>query len=299
MDALLEILSPHFLLRNSMYASILIGFACPLVGVYMVLRRLLLLGIALPQISSTGVGVALSLPLWLNLQISEHASHTALGEHILAFVGSTVFSLVAILILTWLEQRGRGWPEARLSTTYVVAGALSILLLTVNRFGDAASLDLLKGEISSISNFDLVSTAISLAAVLLVLGLFHNELLLVSFDRTLAMILGKKVIFWDAVMYLLIGLTVSVAVLSVGPLITFGFLLLPPLTVRLFAQTMRQFAIMASVVGGVTSSIGFYVAFTWDLPIGPTDVLLLGVIYLLAFIAKAISQMLTKIIGQR
>ena len=299
MDALLEILSPHFFLRNSMYVSVVIGLVCPLAGVYLVLRRLVLLGVALPQISSSGVAVTLSLPLWLHIQIRERTSNTSLVEHILAFVGATVFSLVAILILAWLERRGRGWAEGRLATTYAVAGALSILLLSVNRFGDAASLDLLKGEISSISNFDLASTAVTLAVVLLALGLFHKELLLVSFDRTLAVTLGKKVIFWDAVLYLLIGLTVSVAVLSVGPLITFGFLVLPVLTVRLFVQNMRQLTIMASLIGGVTSFIGFYVAFTWDLPIGPTDILLLGAIYFLAFIAKAISQMLTKMIGQR
>src|ERR1041384_2686232 len=135
MDALLEILSPHFFLRNSMYVSVVIGLVCPLAGVYLVLRRLVLLGVALPQISSSGVAVTLSLPLWLHIQIRERTSNTSLVEHILAFVGATVFSLVAILILAWLERRGRGWAEGRLATTYAVAGALSILLLSVNRFG--------------------------------------------------------------------------------------------------------------------------------------------------------------------
>ena len=55
MDILHQILSPHFLLRNSVYTSILIGFTCPLVGVFLVLRRLVFMGVALPQISSTGV----------------------------------------------------------------------------------------------------------------------------------------------------------------------------------------------------------------------------------------------------
>ena len=146
-------------------------------------------------------------------------------------------------------------------------------------------LDLLKGEIITISNFDLVLTAATLAVVLVVLGLFQKETLLVSFDRAMAATLGKKVWFWDVLLYLLIGLTVSMAVLSVGPLISFGFLLIPALTAHLFAHNMRQFSILASLIGGASAFIGFWIAYQWDLPIGPADVVLLGTVYAAAWFA--------------
>ena len=285
METLRQILAPDFLLRNSVYTSVIIGFACPLVGVFLVLRRLIFMGVALPQISSTGVAVALSLPLWLGMDLSGHDTQNA---HMLAFAGSIVFTLIAILILAFLERRGRGLPEGRLGTAYVVAAALSILLLSKNRYAELGWLDLMKGEVITISNFDLTLTAIALAVVLIVLGLFHKELMLVSFDRTLAVTLRKNVAFWDAVTYLLIGFTVSMAVLSVGPLISFGFLLIPPLTAHLFARTMKQFAIYASIVGGTASFIGFWIAYQWDWPVGPTDVVLLGILYALGFAMKKI-----------
>jgi len=283
METLRQILSPDFLLRNSVYTSVLIGFACPLVGVFLVLRRLIFMGVALPQISSTGVAVALSLPLWLGM---EPISHGEQSGHLLAFTGSIVFTLAAILVLAFLERRGRGLPEGRLGTAYVVAAALSILLLSKNRYAELGWLDLMKGEVITISNFDLALTAIALALVLAVLGLFHKELMLVSFDRALAVTLRKNVVLWDAVIYLLIGFTVSMAVLSVGPLISFGFLLIPPLTAHLFARTMKQFIVFASIIGGLASFIGFWIAYQWDWPVGPTDVVLLGIIYLLGFLAQ-------------
>jgi ABC-type Mn2+/Zn2+ transport system permease subunit len=83
------------------------------------------------------------------------------------------------------------------------------------------------------------------------------------------------------------------AVLSVGPLIAFGFLLIPALTAQLFARNMRQFMILSSVLGGVSAFIGFWMAYQWDLPIGPTDVVLLGVIYTFAFCAKKTLGMFT------
>ena len=283
MESLKQILSPDFLLRNSVYTSVLIGFTCPLVGVFLVLRRLVFMGVALPQISSTGIAVALSVPMWLGAMQPEHAAH---NEHLLAFAGSTIFSLAAILILAFLERRGRGHPEGRLGAAYVVAAALSILLLSKNRYAEVGWLDLLKGEIIAISNFDLTLTAATLAVVLAVLGLFQKELLLVSFDRAMAVTLGKKVLFWDVLLYLLIGLTVSMAVLSVGPLISFGFLLIPALTAHLFAKNMRQFVILASLIGGASAFVGFWIAYQWDCPIGPTDVVLLGIIYALGFGVK-------------
>jgi zinc transport system permease protein len=94
------------------------------------------------------------------------------------------------------------------------------------------------------------------------------------------------VLLWDALLFLLIGLTISMAVLSVGPLVTFGFLLIPPLTAHLFARNMRQFALMASLIGGAAAFVGFCLAYRWDYPVGPTDVALLGIIYGLAFLAR-------------
>src|SRR5262245_49711881 len=106
LNTLREILDPQFILRNSVYVSLLIGFACPLVGVYLVLRRLIFMGVALPQISSAGIAFAFSLPA-LGLMGHEHAAHFEGDQQLLAFVGALSFTLVAILFLAFLERRGR------------------------------------------------------------------------------------------------------------------------------------------------------------------------------------------------
>jgi ABC-type Mn2+/Zn2+ transport system permease subunit len=89
-------------------------------------------------------------------------------------------------------------------------------------------------------------------------------------------------------LYVLIGLTVSMAVLSVGPLIAFGFLLIPALTAHLFAHNMRQFTILSSLVGGAVAFLGFWIAYQYDFPVGPTDVVLLGVLYATAWIVSGL-----------
>ena len=290
METLREIFDPNFLLRNSVYISAIFGLTCPLVGVFLILRRLVFMGVALPQISSCGIAFAFALQGW---GLLPHA-HESAGEHTLAFLGSTVFTLAAILLLSLLARRGRGSVETRIGTAYVLAGAWSILLLVKNPIGEHGLLDLLKGEIIAISNFELVATAGAFALVIAALVVFQKEFLLVSFDPEMAVTLKKRVLGWDAFLFLLIGLTISMSVLSVGPLVTFGFLLLPPLTAHLFARNMRQFALLASALGGVTALTGFCLAYRWDLPVGATDVALLGLLYGVAFTAKRLVSFLRR-----
>src|SRR4030095_10091507 len=123
MGTLREILSPDFLLRNSIYVSLLVGLVCPLVGVYLILRRLIFMGVALPQISSCGIAFAFALQAWGVIP------HIHEKEHTLAFFGSTLFTLPTILLLSVLLRRGGSSIEGRVGTVYVLAGAWSVLLL--------------------------------------------------------------------------------------------------------------------------------------------------------------------------
>jgi ABC-type Mn2+/Zn2+ transport system permease subunit len=281
METLREILDPAFLLRNSVYISLLVGLACPLVGVYLVVRRLVFLGVALPQVSSCGIAFAFALHAWNWIPHLEESA-----EHSLAFIGSTVFTLVAIFILSLLEKRGRGTTEGRVGTAYVLAGAWSILLLVKNPYGEHGLLDRLKGEIIAVSNAELAWTALAFGVVVVLLRVFQKEFMLVSFDPEMAVTLKKWVVGWDSLLFLLIGLTISMAVLSVGPLVTFGFLLLPPLTAHRLASNMRQFALLSASFGVVTALLGFAVAYRWDIPVGPTDIALMGLIYGLVNLGK-------------
>jgi ABC-type Mn2+/Zn2+ transport system permease subunit len=283
MSTLLEILDPGFLSRNSVYISLLVGFAAPLAGVFLVLRRAVFLGVALPQVSSCGIAFAFALQGWGWIP---HA-HDSAQERAIALGGSILFTIATILVLSLLERRGRGWIEGRTGWVYAMAGAWSILLLVQNPFGEHGML--LRGEIIAVATADVLWTAAAFLLVAVCLVLFQKEFLLVSYDRDMAVTLHKRVLFWDAFLFSLIGVTISVSVMSVGPLVTFGFLLIPPLIAYPFARTTGQFFWFSSVVGGLCALIGFAVAYRADLPVGPTDLALLGAIHLLAVGGRAVA----------
>lgn len=267
MNLLLEMFNPDFLLWHALYASLIIGFVCPLVGVYIVLRRLVFLGVALPQISAAGIAFAYLLHT-LGVHLYPHEAE----EQMMALTGSVVFAVAALVVLAAMERRGRGLVESRIGATYAAAAAASILFVAANPYGESTLLSLLRGEVLGVSLAQFWATVGVYGVIALGTLLFQKEFIFVSFDRDMALTLGKNVVAWDYGLYLLIGLAIAFGVMTVGPLLVFGFLVVPPLAARQITRGMWPFSLVSSAIGGVAALVGFYVSLRWDLPLGPTDV---------------------------
>jgi ABC-type Mn2+/Zn2+ transport system permease subunit len=268
MSTLAEILSPGFLLRDALVGSVLVGLVCPLVGAYFVLRRMIFLGVALPQLSAAGIAASF---VAFQLLVGAH-EHGQVSERAVAMMGSFAFTLGGLLVLATLERQGREMVEARIGVTYAVAASLTILFLVLDPHGDAQMVNMLKGDILATTSTSLAVLGGVLGTVAALLFVFRKEFLLVSFDRDLAVVFGKRVQVWDGLLYLLIGITISLGVMTAGPLVTFGFLVVPPLTARLVTRRMLTFSLLAAALGGVAAFGGFYVAYRLDLPLGPAEV---------------------------
>jgi ABC-type Mn2+/Zn2+ transport system permease subunit len=269
MDTLIEIVSPGFLLREALIGSVLVGCICPLVGVYFVLRRMIFLGVALPQVSAAGIAFAF---LAYRTLVGQH-QHFMPSERWLAMLGSLSWTLVGLLILAALA-RYRETIEARIGMTYAVAAAATILFLAMDPAAEAHMVNLLKGDILATTGPSLTLMAGVFGAVALLLLVFRKEFLLVSFDRDQAVIFGKHAGLWDSLLYLMIGFTIALGVMTAGPLVTFGFLVIPPLTARMITRRMLTFSLTAAGLGAITAFAGFYCAYRFDLPLGPAEVAL-------------------------
>ncbi len=271
----LDMLKPDFLLHHALWGSVVVGFVCPLVGVYIVLRRLVFWGVALPQVSAAGIAFAFMLQ---GLGVNFLAGGESQERH-LAIAGAVVFTLGTILLLAALERRGAGLSEGRIGALYSLAWAASILFVAWNAAGETELLGLLKGEIVSISESDFHAMLNIFGALAALLFLFQREFTLVSYDRDMAVTLGRNVLAWDLLLFLIIGLTVSLGVMTVGPLVTFGFLVVPPLAALPWARGMISLSILASLLGGISAFAGFYLSYTRDLPLGPVVVCLACAVY--------------------
>src|SRR5499426_2375409 len=243
MSTFLEILSPSYLLFPALLGTAILGLVCPLIGSYLVLRRTVFLGLTLPQIAAAGV----SFTFWL--QESGLVPHWEHGERGVGMFGSLAFTLLGMGMLGYLEQRRKGLVEGRLAAAYALAGALTILFIVFNPAGQIEVLNLLKGEVIALSKGELRLLVAVFGLVLLGMLLFRREFLLTSFDRDLAFLLKGRQIVWDILLYLLAGISIAFGVIMAGPLLLFGFLVLPALAARPLVSRMSSFLWVSSLLG--------------------------------------------------
>ena len=216
----------HF--RWAVMGSVLAGVLCSLAGGVLLLRRMVLLGIALPQAAAAGICLVFLAAQQVKLRSLAPGdvpflSHEAMD--VLAPVGSIGGVLAMLFLLAWLERRAL-LLEAQWGTVYVASAAVSILALTINPYGEAHMQALLQGQVLTVTFTQFCMIAVITAAVGLCMLLFRREFLLVSFDPDMAQSLRLNVKGWRVLLYLILGVTISVGVMILGPLFTFGYLLL-------------------------------------------------------------------------
>jgi ABC-type Mn2+/Zn2+ transport system permease subunit len=268
----MEMFSPDFLFRNAILGGAIVCILCAVLGVYVVLRRMVLLGVALPQAGAAGIAAVF---------FATGHSHGEPGQaHALALIGSLAATFAALAALVVAGRSSRQPVEWRIGGVLAIATAATLLFVALSPTGDLEMTSLLRGELLAISDRDLSVLVFVSAIVALVFVLFRRELLLVSFDPEFARTIGRNPERYDAVLYLLLGATISIGVMTAGPMVVFAFLVLPALTALRLGRSMHMTFAVAAGIALVSSFGGFAISYRADLPTGPVYVLLAAAIWL-------------------
>ncbi len=262
---------PGLLFRNAVIGGLCVAIVCSLLGVYLVLRRLVLLGVALPQAGAAGIAAA----FW----ISAHA-HQPGGAHTGALLGSLVATFGALGLLVAGQRSGRSPAEWGVGALFAIASSATVLFVALNPSGDLEVTNMLRGELLTVSDADLLALLVASALSLALFFSFRREILLASFDAEFARTIGRNPARADALLFGLLGGAIALGVMEAGPLVVFGFLVLPPLAALRVAPGLGAAMAIAAAIGAVCSLGGFSLAYRADLPTGPTSVALAAVFWL-------------------
>jgi zinc transport system permease protein len=268
------VLDAVLLFRDALYGSLVIAFACSVLGVYVVLRRIVFVGAALAQISSAGIALA----YWL----AGHGIALGLARHPEAF--SLTVTLASVVFFAG-TGRGRVPPDGKIGVWYAVGAAAGILLIAKAATGEAHDI-FLQGNILGITRSDTLELLAATFPVLAAHAVFYKEFLFVAFDRETARTLGYRVRRWDLALYLSLGFVISLAMQFAGVLLVFNFLVLPAVTGLLVARGMA--GTFAVSIGSALAAavVGFALSIPFDLPTGPTMIAVSGVIVLLTWMVR-------------
>ena len=252
-------------------ACILLPWLLVYLGLHVVQREIIFIDIAMAQMAS--LGICLAVLLHMDLQ-SPKTFAVGLG---FTLVGAAVFSVTG-------KRTSQVPQEAVIGIAYVVAAAAAVLLLSRAAEGDSEIKNMLVGNILLVAPQEVWKCF----ALFLAVGIFHfvlrKNFLLVSFDRDGAYAKGLRVRWWDFLFYAVFGLVVTSFVRIAGVLLVFSYLIVPAVCgINLAGRIGRRLLIgwIIALIGGIA---GLFFSFWWDLPSGAAIVCTFGGLLILVSI---------------
>ena len=256
MNILNDLLDPFIrfeFMRNSLAAVILVGLVCAPIGVYVVLRRMALIGDALAHTILPGIVFASI--RGLNL-----------------FVGAVLAAVATALGIGWLSRRESVREDTAIGIVFTGMFALGILLMSTTRtFRDFTHI--LFGNILGTTRDDLILTAIIAVIVIGSLVLFHKEFELTSFDPTHAEVIGLKADRQRYWLLILLALTVVTAIQAVGVVLTSAMLVTPAAAASLITNRLPRMMMVATVIAIGSGVVGLYLSYRFSVASGASIVL--------------------------
>jgi len=253
-------------MQRGLLAVVLIGVACALIGVYVVLRRMAFIGDALSHTVLPGLVVAY-LNQW-NL-----------------FAGALLAGVLTAVGIGWLSRRDEIREDTAIGVVFTGMFALGILLMsTLRSFRDLTHI--LFGNILGVSAGDLVLIGAVTGLVLLVLALLHKELELTSYDPTHARVIGLDADRLRYVLLVLLALTIVTGIQAVGVVLVSALLITPAAAAALLTRSMPRMLLLASAIAVLSGVAGLYVSFYAEVASGAAIVLLATGCFGLAWLGR-------------
>ena len=224
-------------MQRALLAAVLVGLAAPSVGVFLVQRRLALMGDGLGHVALTGVALGFLL-----------GTAPVLTAVIVATIGAVVIELV--------RQQGRTGGDVALALMFYGGIAGGVLLIGMSEGGtNATLLSYLFGSLTAVSPQDVVVICLLSGLLLVTLLVFGRQLFAVCHDEEYAMVAGLPVRFLNLLLAVMAALTVTLAMRVVGLLLVSALMVVPVATAQQLVRGFRATVVVA-LVAGVLASVG-------------------------------------------
>lgn len=252
---LLEILSYGFIQR-ALLAGTLIALLCSVLGVFLVLRRMSLIGDGLAHVTFGSTAIALALKFYSAMSL---------------LVSMPVVLLASLGILK-LTEKGRLSGDAAIGIVSALGISAGIILASVGGGYNVDLLSYLFGNILSISSEEVIIAAFLCVGVILLLTIFYHELFAIAFSEELAKASGVRTSFINSVLVLLTALSVVLAMKLVGIMLISSMLIVPAASALQLARGFKVCIILAAVQGCSSVVIGILISILTNLPASATIV---------------------------
>ncbi|MEH2322284.1 MAG: metal ABC transporter permease [Nostoc sp.] len=270
---LIEPLSFEFM-RGALTTAILLGILCAVVGNYLIVQRMGILGDVIAHAVLPGLAIA----FFLGIDI---------------FLGAFICGTFSTFVIAWIQSQSRIKVDVAMALVFSGFLAFGIMLITLLK----SKLDLhefLFGDILSVTTDDVKRTVIITVFVLVLIKLFYKELLFYTFDPLGAQASGLPINLIHFALNGAITLTIVASMQTVGVVLVVSLLIGPGITAYLLVKELHQMMQLGAVIGVISSVTGMYISYYLNVPSGAAIVLVVSVLFLLALFFSPTQGLLTR-----
>lgn len=262
----MEILTADFFQR-ALTGGLLIGLTAPLIGIFLVLRRLSMIGDTLAHVTIAGVALGFLIEVY------------PIGVGL-------VFAVAASFGIEKLRKAYKSYAE--LSIAVIMAGgvALASLFFTLGMGYNNDVVSYLFGSIYTLDTTDLYVVGAVTAIVVIVVSVFFKEMFLLTFEEDAASVSGLPVKLLNMLITVMTALVISTAIKIVGALLVSALLTIPAACSLILARSFKMSVIFSVVIAEIAVVAGLMIAGVWNLAPGATIVLLLIAMLILSLLGK-------------
>jgi zinc transport system permease protein len=243
-------------MQRALIAAVIVGMISPLIGVFLVQRRLALLGDGMGHVAIAGVGLA--------FLTGTEPVITAL------FV-----SILGALILELVRHKSRSAGDLALALIFYggIAGGVLLTSLAGGKASTALN-QYLFGSLSTVSTQDFVALGVAALALIVILLRYGNQIFAMSLDGETARVQGIRVTAMSVLLTSMAAVTVVVGMRTVGLLLVSAIMIVPVAAAQQLTHSFKTTGLLASAIGMLAATGGLTLSFYVDVPPGPTIVLL-------------------------
>jgi zinc transport system permease protein len=247
-------------MQLALWAGLIVGACAPLIGVFLVQKRMSLMGDGIGHMAFAGVAAGLLLEIW-------------------PIWSALLVAVAGALAIEWLRTRGRATGDLALALFFYGGIALGVVLVSRTGGGTVNVIPYLFGSILTVSAGDVRVVAVLGIVIVLAMALFGRALFAIVLDEESARVAGIPVDATNALLSVLTAVTVVASMRVVGVLLIAALMVLPVASGRLLARSFRATVALAVAIGLVSVVLGLAAARQWDLAPGGSIVLTAALIF--------------------
>lgn len=268
-------LSQYNFLQTALITSILVGVMSGIIGSFIILRGMSLMGDAISHAVLPGVAVAYM--LGINL-----------------LFGASVFGILAAMLIGYVANHSKLKNDTAIGIVFSAFYALGFILISLAE--SASNLHhILFGNVLAVSDGDLITTTCVLIVVILFIVLFYKELLITSFDTTFAQTYGLRTQAIHYALMLMLTLVTVSSLQTVGIILVVAMLITPAATAFLWTDKLHVMLVYSAVFGAVAALFGLFISYTFNLASGPAIVLVAAILFGFSFLVSPKQGILFKV----